>query len=164
MAFLVATTSLPAVYRPNGYARTTTAGTPHVHANWSSEFFRKHPKVFCLNISNQIMLSGQSMKFHKDITKHLFVHTKHIIYFTAFQKIIKNKNIRSFILSLQFLLKLFHNQVVPKLSTLQRVLKLILINTSIFLIGKQNNISGTRLVLPICGWENSWFWFHIEYF
>ena len=25
MAFLVATTSLPAVYRPNGYARTTTA-------------------------------------------------------------------------------------------------------------------------------------------
>ena len=32
MAFLVATTSLPAVYRPNGYARTTTAGTPHAHA------------------------------------------------------------------------------------------------------------------------------------
>ena len=29
MTFLVATTSLPAVYRPNGYARTTTAGTPH---------------------------------------------------------------------------------------------------------------------------------------
>ena len=27
MAFLVATTSLPAVYRPNGYARTMTAGT-----------------------------------------------------------------------------------------------------------------------------------------
>ena len=37
MAFLVATTSLPAVYRPNGYARTTTAGTPHARAkniNW----------------------------------------------------------------------------------------------------------------------------------
>ena len=33
MAFLVATTSLPAVYRSNGYARTTTAGTPHAHAN-----------------------------------------------------------------------------------------------------------------------------------
>ena len=33
MAFLVATTSLPAVYRPNGYARTTTAGTPHALAN-----------------------------------------------------------------------------------------------------------------------------------
>ena len=33
MAFLVATTSLPAVYRPNGYARTTTAGTPHACAN-----------------------------------------------------------------------------------------------------------------------------------
>ena len=33
MAFLVATTSLPAVYRPNGYAPTTTAGTPHAHAN-----------------------------------------------------------------------------------------------------------------------------------
>ena len=32
MAFLVATTSLPAVYRPNGYARTTTAGTPHTRA------------------------------------------------------------------------------------------------------------------------------------
>ena len=32
MAFLVATTSLPAVYRPNGYARTTTAGTPHACA------------------------------------------------------------------------------------------------------------------------------------
>ena len=33
MAFLVATTSLPAVYRPNGYAQTTTAGTPHARAN-----------------------------------------------------------------------------------------------------------------------------------
>ena len=33
MAFLVATTSLPAVYRPNGYARTTTAATPHARAN-----------------------------------------------------------------------------------------------------------------------------------
>ena len=33
MAFLVATTSLPAVYRPNGYARTTIAGTPHARAN-----------------------------------------------------------------------------------------------------------------------------------
>ena len=32
MAFLVATTSLPAVYRPNGYARKTTAGTPHARA------------------------------------------------------------------------------------------------------------------------------------
>ena len=32
MAFLVATTSLPAVYRPNGYARTTTAGKPHACA------------------------------------------------------------------------------------------------------------------------------------
>ena len=31
--FLVATTSLPAVYRPNGYARTTTTGTPHARAN-----------------------------------------------------------------------------------------------------------------------------------
>ena len=33
MAFLVATTSLPAVYRPNDAARTTTAGTPHPRAN-----------------------------------------------------------------------------------------------------------------------------------
>ena len=32
MAFLLATTSLPAVYRPNGYARTTTAGMPHARA------------------------------------------------------------------------------------------------------------------------------------
>ena len=32
MPFLVATTSLPAVYRPNGYARTTTAGMPHARA------------------------------------------------------------------------------------------------------------------------------------
>ena len=33
MAFFMATTSLPAVYRPNGYARTMTAGTPHARAN-----------------------------------------------------------------------------------------------------------------------------------
>jgi len=39
MAFLVATTSLPAVYRPNGYARTTTAGTPHAHA-WLPPFLK----------------------------------------------------------------------------------------------------------------------------
>ena len=32
MAFLVATTSLPAVYRPKSYAPTTTAGTPHARA------------------------------------------------------------------------------------------------------------------------------------
>ena len=32
MAFLVATTSLPAVYRPNDDARTTTAGMPHARA------------------------------------------------------------------------------------------------------------------------------------
>ena len=33
LSFLVATTSLPAVYRPNDAARTTTAGMPHAHAN-----------------------------------------------------------------------------------------------------------------------------------
>ena len=33
MAFLVATMSLPAVYLPNGYARTTTTGMPHASAN-----------------------------------------------------------------------------------------------------------------------------------
>ena len=33
MALLVATTSLPAVYRPNNYAGMTTAGTPHARAN-----------------------------------------------------------------------------------------------------------------------------------
>ena len=32
MAFLVATTSLPAVYRLNGYAQTATAGMPHARA------------------------------------------------------------------------------------------------------------------------------------
>ena len=32
MAFLVATTSLPAVYRPNDDARTMTAGTPQAGA------------------------------------------------------------------------------------------------------------------------------------
>ena len=36
MAFLVATTSLPAVYRPNNYAQTTTAGTPHARANYKN--------------------------------------------------------------------------------------------------------------------------------
>ena len=37
MAFLVATMSLPAVYCPNGYARTPTAGMPHASAkNWIS--------------------------------------------------------------------------------------------------------------------------------
>ena len=30
---LVATTSLPAVYRPNNDAQTKTAGTPHARAN-----------------------------------------------------------------------------------------------------------------------------------
>ena len=33
MGFLVATMSLPAVYRLNDDARTTTAGTPHARAN-----------------------------------------------------------------------------------------------------------------------------------
>ena len=32
MAFLVATTLLPAVYRPNDDAQTTTAGTQHTRA------------------------------------------------------------------------------------------------------------------------------------
>ena len=43
MTFLVATTSLPAVYRPNGYARTTTAGTPHARAN--KFFYRSTPSM-----------------------------------------------------------------------------------------------------------------------
>ena len=38
MAFLVATTLLTAVYRLNGYARMTTAGTPHARAKkWTTE-------------------------------------------------------------------------------------------------------------------------------
>ena len=32
MSFLVAITSLPAVYPPNDAARMTTAGAPHTHA------------------------------------------------------------------------------------------------------------------------------------
>ena len=46
MPFLVATTSLPAVYRPNGYARTTTAGTPHTRAK--SEYFLT--KISCAKL------------------------------------------------------------------------------------------------------------------
>ena len=45
MAFLVATTSLPAVYRPNGYARTTTAGTPHARANFNPTFPLKNEHI-----------------------------------------------------------------------------------------------------------------------
>ena len=45
MAFLVATTSLPAVYRPNGYARTTTAGTLHARANKPVPFGEYIPLV-----------------------------------------------------------------------------------------------------------------------
>ena len=41
MAFLVATTSLPAVTRPNGYARTTTAGTPHARTKNKNTFINK---------------------------------------------------------------------------------------------------------------------------
>ena len=41
MTFLVATTSLPAVYRPNGYARTTTAGTPHTRAKIAKCSYKK---------------------------------------------------------------------------------------------------------------------------
>ena len=48
MAFLVATTSLPAVYRPNGYARTTTAGTPHARANISIKDFYHSGKIYSL--------------------------------------------------------------------------------------------------------------------
>ena len=44
MTFLVATTSLPAVYRPNGYARTTTAGTPHTRAKKTGEKKEKKRK------------------------------------------------------------------------------------------------------------------------
>ena len=36
MAFLVATTSLQAIYRSNDDARTTTAGTPHARAKMAT--------------------------------------------------------------------------------------------------------------------------------
>ena len=42
MTFLVATTSLPAVYRPNGYAQTTTAGTLHARANFIKAYNYNH--------------------------------------------------------------------------------------------------------------------------
>ena len=47
-SILVATTSLPAVYRPNGYARTTTAGTPHACAKIAIE--QKCVILYCLFI------------------------------------------------------------------------------------------------------------------
>ena len=47
MAFLVATTSLPAVYRPNGYARTTTAVTPQC------QFTQK--LIFTINAKNPLL-------------------------------------------------------------------------------------------------------------
>ena len=51
MAFLVATTSLPAVYRPNGYARTTIAGTPHARAKMFCIIHCESPCICCYFIS-----------------------------------------------------------------------------------------------------------------
>ena len=59
MAFLVATTSLPAIYRPNGYARTTTAGTPHAHTNlkvWCGIKCQKYNSVWCSNSMYDIVI------------------------------------------------------------------------------------------------------------
>ena len=61
MAFLVATTSLPAVYRPNGYARTTTAATPHARAK------REH-----LNI---LIMYERHFHFHFVVAARLYVNT-----------------------------------------------------------------------------------------
>ena len=49
MAFLVATTSLPAVYRPNGYAQTTTAGTPHPRAKMKTTVFTRYSLCHLMN-------------------------------------------------------------------------------------------------------------------
>ena len=56
MAFLVATTSLPAVYRPNGYARTMTAGTPHARAKMTSN--HDHHQTQKLNVGNVSAVTG----------------------------------------------------------------------------------------------------------
>ena len=78
MAFLVATMSLPAVYCLNGYARTTTAGTPHARANIviimlvvpnRSEVPPVHKKVFQ---SNQRM---HSVHVQPSTTMYNFVKT-----------------------------------------------------------------------------------------
>ena len=58
MAFLVATTSLPAVYHPNGYARTTTAGTPHARANKAKG-----------SIAPYLALLGNSLRSHVQVIK-----------------------------------------------------------------------------------------------
>ena len=60
MAFLVATTSLPAVYRPNGYARTTTAGMPHARANMRPLALKLVPWEFFenLGILSKIVKNG----------------------------------------------------------------------------------------------------------
>ena len=72
MAFLVATTLLPAVYRPNNDARTTTAGTPHARAKikWSFTKFQFQfelslaqlsPSLF-INVywrTNQVSIEGE---------------------------------------------------------------------------------------------------------
>ena len=54
----MATISLPAVYRPNSYARTTTAGTPHARAN-----------MFLLNIEH----------FLSDILGSRYLHIKKLV-------------------------------------------------------------------------------------
>ena len=60
MTFLVATTSLPAVYRPNGYARTTTAGTTHARAN-SNSF-----KEYQINCYRPIRMNSYNNKDHNN--------------------------------------------------------------------------------------------------
>ena len=55
MAFLVATTSLPAVYRPNGYARTTTAGMPHARANKFMAYVRVYDVMTYIVMTHDFM-------------------------------------------------------------------------------------------------------------
>ena len=82
MTFLVATTSLPAVYRPNGYARTTTAGTPHARANilWGSReysyvliyiFQDAVSSEYCLVWFEQPTLYKAEIRFVMSLTLHL---------------------------------------------------------------------------------------------
>ena len=64
MAFLVATTSLPAVYRPNDDAQTTTAGTPHASANGTIAFPERPQEssihfTTCWEFSSQVFTKGR---------------------------------------------------------------------------------------------------------
>ena len=87
MSFLVATTSLPAVYRPNADARMTTAGTPHARANklFILEYLLVSLSVLVLvNICTKFFwysfeISICRTKLHPGIGNSMKVHTRFVI-------------------------------------------------------------------------------------